>query len=286
MKTIAALGPEGTFSDLAARSFVRTLGDLMEIMDIKYFKSIKSTFNAVGKECEFGVLPIENLSEGYVEVVLDLLMDGDLEIVHELLLPIQFSFVSYAESLQQIRKLFVQYVAEGQCSVFIEKLPDVSVIRTNSNMASLELLKEDNVSAGAIVPHHAIASVPFPLVVPNVNDYKNNATRFIVLARQGSERVLSQQGAMKTSFVVIDDNDYPGLLVGILSAFSNRGINLTSIMSRPAKTSIGKYHFFIDIEGHKDDPRVNKAFEEISRLNRVMVLGSYQRAHNQVTDEH
>jgi prephenate dehydratase len=280
MKTIATLGPEGTFSDLAAKSYIHAFGEVLGIAGIKYFKSMKTTFKAVGMECDFGVLPIENLSEGYVEVVLDLLVGADLEIVHELLLPIQFSFVSYSKTLKEIRRIFVQYVAEGQCGNFMDSLGDVTIVRTESNMASLSLLKDDDIPSGAIAPFHAIAALSFPLIVPNVNDYESNTTRFIVLAGQGISQSLNQHRDHKTSFIVLDDNDYPGLLVSILSSFSNRGINLTSIMSRPAKTAIGNYHFFIDIEGHKDDQTVKEAFEEISRLNKVQVLGSYPRAYS------
>ena len=151
MKTIATLGPEGTFSDLATKSYLNDIGEVLGIKGIKYFKSIKRTFKAIGTECDFGVLPIENLSEGYVEVVLDLLVGGDLEIVHELLLPIQFSFVSYAKTLKEVTNIFVQYVAEGQCGNFIDSLGDMSIVKTESNMASLDLLKKDNISLGAIV---------------------------------------------------------------------------------------------------------------------------------------
>ncbi|MDH4230810.1 MAG: ACT domain-containing protein [Nitrospirota bacterium] len=279
MTKIATLGPQGTFSDLAAKSYLHTFGEALGLNGIKYFKSIKSTFKAVGTECDFGVLPIENLSEGYVEVVLDLLVDSDLEIVHELVLPIQFSFVSYAKTLQDIKKIFVQYVAEGQCGNFIDSLPDVTVVRTESNMVSLDLLKKDNVSSGAIVPCHA--DLAFPSILPNVNDYENNATRFIVLSGKGLVQSPKEEYNCKTSFIVVDDNDYPGLLVRILSPFSSRGLNLTSIISRPAKTSIGRYHFFIDIEGHEADLKVKEAFDEISSLNNVKILGSYPRAHCQ-----
>jgi prephenate dehydratase len=278
MKTIATLGPEGTFSGLATKSYLNDFGEVLSIKGIKYFKSIKSTFRAVGTECDIGVIPIENLSEGYVEIVLDLLVGGDLEIVHELLLPIQFSFVLYAKNLKEVSNIFVQYVAERQCGNFIDRLGDISIVRTESNMASLDLLERENMSSGAIVPYHALADLSLPLIVPNVNDYENNTTRFVVLARQGIAQSLNQQCDCKTSFIVIDDNDYPGLLVSILSSFSKRGVNLTSIMSRPAKTSIGKYHFFIDIDGHKNDRKVKEAFDEISSLNKVKILGSYPKA--------
>ncbi len=279
METIATLGPEGTFSDQAAKQYLREFGDVKQISGIRYFKSIKSAFKAVGNACDFGVLPIENLSEGYVELVLDLLLGSDLQIIHELLLPIQFSFVSPSKTLKDVKTVFVQYVAEGQCGNFIDTMPGAAIVRTDSNMESLELLKKADVSAGAIVPHHGVADLSFPLVIPNVDDYKNNVTRFIVLARQGAmERPTGGQD-YKTSIIVMDEHDYPGLLVKILMSFSKRNINLTSIMSRPAKTTIGKYHFFIDAEGHRQEPPVKEALEEISALNKLKILGSYPRAH-------
>jgi len=85
-------------------------------------------------------------------------------------------------------------------------------------------------------------------------------------------------GAYRTSLIILNDNDYPGLLVSILSAFSSRGINLSSIMSRPTWDSMGKYHFFIDIEGHVNDNSVSDAISEIEKVNKIKILGSYGKA--------
>lgn len=290
MTTIATLGPPGTFSDIAAHQYVAALGD-PQALEIRYYKSIKSAFMAIGSECDCGVLPIENLSEGFVQVLLDLLLDGELQIIHELYLPIRFSFVSLAREISAVRKIFVQFMAKGQCITFIEGFQDVKIENTESNIQSLDLMLLEPEVAGAIVPFHSVQGKSFPIHMDNVGDYRNNSTRFIALAPDACSPHLSPAPAgktapaiesqaldSKTSLIVLDDQDYPGLLVQILSAFSKRNINLRSIMSRPTREYIGKYHFFIDIEGHRDAEHVKAALGEISQLNKVKILGSYAAA--------
>lgn len=150
-----------------------------------YFNSMKRTLTVVGTECVSGVLPIENLPEGYIEVVLDLLMDGKLEIVRELTLANQFAFVSYAGTYKEIKHIFVQHAAKLQCGNFIDSFQNVPIVRTKSHFESLDLLNKHSLSSGAIVPIHAVAVSAFPLIVPNVNDHKNNMTSCIVFAWRG-----------------------------------------------------------------------------------------------------
>lgn len=274
MTTIATLGPAGTFSEMAAQRYIQDHPDLQG-SSIRFYRSIKQAFLAIGPECERGVLPIENLSEGFVQVLLDLLLANNLELIHELYLPIRFSFVSNAANLADLKTVFVQFMAKGQCSSFLESLGAVEIVSTDSNIESLELTLEQGMTTGAVVPHHAIAQRSFPILFANIGDYPNNATRFVALAPQGQIQPPRPAGNSKTSLIILDDQDHPGLLVSLLASFSNRGINLRSIMSRPTGESIGKYHFFLDIEGHRDDEPVRAALEEVSQLNKVKVLGSY-----------
>lgn len=274
MPKIATLGPKETFSDLATQQYVKS----QEIpFEIQYFTSLSDTFKAIGKECEIGVLPIENLSEGYVQVVLDHLLDTDLVVISELLLPIQFSFVGYCDDLSQLTDLYVQFVAHGQCSEFINRLQNINVHNTQSNIESLVLAQKQGKGAGAIIPQHALTlAEKGSLIKNNVTNYENNQTRFLVISNQAQDRLLDKH--YKTSLVVKNENDCPGVLGNIINAFALQKVNLTSIMSRPTKSQLGKYHFFIDIDGHHLDANVKQALQQIKSQYPVTVIGSYIKA--------
>ena len=275
MKKIATLGPKGTFSDKAAKIFSTQLDEEYEI---EYYPSIKKVLNAIGKTCDYGVLPIENLTEGFVSVVLDYLVSSELTIVSEIMLPIRFSFVGKATNLTDLQHLYVQFVAKGQCADFIDSLGNVEIITTQSNMESLEKVKESNNADGAIVPSDSYTATEFSPVVENVNDYPNNATRFLAFTSNPTIGNYSSDENYRTSLIVIDDNDRAGLLEGILSSFAKRNINLTSIVSRPTGQAFGKYHFFIDFEGHLREEKIAAALDEIKVMNKVKVLGSYPKS--------
>lgn len=271
MNIIATLGPKGTYSELATLKYIESQNDSYEI---QYFNSIKKTLASVGNSCNFGVIPIENLSEGFVSLVLDLLAETNLTIVSEVILPIKFSFVSMTSSVSEIDKLYVQFVAKSQCSDFISTLNNIDIVTTESNIESLNLILKNAGLGSAIVPSYSYEQSQFNCVIDDVTDYENNQTRFIVLTDE-KEPLQNTTGSSKTSMVILDDDDHPGLLGDILSSFSNRNINLLSIISRPTRKIFGKYNFFIDIDGHIDDALVFDAVEEIKRKNKVKVLGSY-----------
>lgn len=271
MPQIATLGPKETFSDLATQLYIKSQNTSFEV---QYFSSLSDTFKAIGKECELGVLPIENLSEGYVQVVLDHLLDTNLVVIAELLLPIQFSFVGNCTDLSQLSDLYVQFVAHGQCSEFINKLQNINIHNTQSNIESLVLAKKQGKGAGAIIPQHALdIADKNSLIKKKVADYANNQTRFLVLSNKPQARQLNQD--YKTTLVVKNNKDCPGVLGNIVNAFARQKVNLTSIMSRPTKSQFGKYHFFIDIDGHQADENISRALEQIKSQYPVTVIGSY-----------
>lgn len=275
MLNIATLGPKETFSDLATQQFISSQS---KPFIINYFNSLSETFRAIGSDCEYGVLPIENLSEGYVQVVLDHLLNTDLIVVSELLLDIQFSFVADCNKLSELTDLYVQFVAHGQCSEFINQLfSNVKIHNTQSNIESLQLAKEQGRRAGAIIPQHALEQVKKQwLVKKNVTNYENNQTRFLVLSKQAQGKLPNEY--YKTTLVVKNDNDCPGVLGNIVNAFASQKVNLTSIMSRPTKSQFGKYHFFIDIDGHQLDENISASLAQISAEYPVTIIGSYVKA--------
>ena len=113
-------------------------------------------------------------------------------------------------------------------------------------------------------------------MVENIADYKNNETRFVLVRKDAAG--YDESKTYKTSLLIFEGADKPGVLSGILSGFSSRGINLMSIMSRPTKEMLGRYHFFIDIEGHYSEGRIKEALTEIGKENTVKLLGSYPKA--------
>jgi prephenate dehydratase len=276
MTTIATLGPAGTFSDQVAKEFRRSLrGDIA----INYCNSIKKVFKAVSDGCDYGIVPIENLSEGFIPLVLDLLVTSRLRIIGERIIPINFSCISSLADIRDIEKLFVQFVSRGQCSEFIESLGEhVEIVTTDSNTLALTRMTGDPGKSAAIVPSHFVGPGDFPLVITNINDYPNNQTRFFVLTGENTNTPDCTSPGCKTSLIIINDDDHPGLLEKILSAFSKQHINLLAITSRPTKEQFGKYHFFIGLAGSQNDIRVINALEEIGKISRVKILGSYERA--------
>ncbi|MDO6528122.1 prephenate dehydratase [Motilimonas sp. 1_MG-2023] len=274
MSVVATLGPKDTFSDMATQRYLLAQGLSSKVA---YFPTLKTAFNAIGNEADWGVLPIENLSEGYVQVVLDGLMATDLFIRDEILLPIKFALVTNCQSLAEVRSLYVQFVAHGQCSEFIESLQGIAIHNTQSNMESLNALEGATEPAAAVIPHHVLKEWSKDCFkIDNVTDFAHNQTRFLVLGKQPQK--IDPALAYKTTLVVRDDHDKPGVLGSIVTALSDRRINMTSIMSRPTKSQLGKYHFFIDIEGHCEQDNIAAAIAQINLSYQVKVLGSYQAA--------
>jgi len=282
MKTIAAPGPSNTFSETAAKMYAQRFAPDAQI---QLFPSIKKVFSSIGKKCDTGILPIENMLDGYIPQVLDLLLNSRLTVTDELLLPIHFSFAANCTKIEDVKRIFVQFSTKGQCSDFFDSLPSsqIEIITTESNGESLECLVNGNPSDGAVVSSFAMQSQGFPLIVKNVNDYEDNKTRFVVIAEQESE--YDEKLAYKTSIAILEGVDRPGMLSDILSAFSKRDINLLSIISRPTKESMGKYHFFIDIEGYARNEKVQDALAEVRKCGFVKLIGSFPKAIQSVNSQ-
>ncbi|MDD3224127.1 MAG: prephenate dehydratase domain-containing protein [Clostridium sp.] len=273
MNSIATLGPAGTFSELATKKYIEKTNKNIETA---FYPTITKVFNSIGKECELGIIPIENTLDGYVHLVLDLLAQEDLHIIQELVLPIQFSFVANSSDISGIKKVYAQFKTQGQCYNFLEQLNSIKVITTESNGESFEKLKDGIFEESAIIPQYLLNTEnKFPFVIENVTDSQDNETRFVVLSKNTESYNINKN--YRTSIVIMDAIDNkPGVLSKILNEFSSRNINLTSIMSRPTKRALGKYYFFIDIEGHYAiNKNISQAIKIISKNNTVKVLGSF-----------
>ena len=273
MKKIAVLGPEGTFSDSAAKEYLKSEGVVMESI---YFSTIDEAFHSVGRECDYGIIPIENTLDGYVQRTIDLLSEENVHIVKEILIPVQFSLLADCVSIDEIRQLFVQFKATGQCRRFVDSLKGVSVVATQSNMESYYRFKNGIRGDAAIVPAHIAKGDVAGLKMDNVTDSESNFTRFIVI-EPGESRVKLESGRQfKASVYITPEVDRPGMLFEILSAFYDNHVNLVSIISRPTKKEMGTYNFYIETKGgFGEKDAVIKALNKINRNYGIKVMGIY-----------
>ena len=263
--TIAYLGPEATFTHQAA---LERFGNSLRYLPLR---TIAEVFAEVSKRhADFGVVPVENSTEGIVTHTLDMFMDSDLKIVAQVLLPISQCLMSRA-SRRQIKRLFIHPQSLAQCRVWLQRnFPDVELIETSSNARSAELAVREKQSA-AIAGLLAAEKYGLPVLEHNVQDNAENATRFLVLGRQSPPRT----GRDRTSLMFCVA-DRPGALHGAIAPFRRYRINMTKLESRPSKRKAWQYYFFVDCDGHAEDAKVARALDELGRhCVFVKVLGSY-----------
>lgn len=263
---VAYLGPEGTFTHLAA---LRHFGSSASYIPVE---SIKATFDAVeSNKAEYGLVPIENSNEGVVSYTLDMFMDYDLKIAAEILLEISHNLVSKSGDKNKIKKIYSHPQATAQCRVWLERnLPGVSVFEATSTSRAADIASKDE-EAAAISSELAAKLYDLNFVEKHIEDNKKNYTRFLMISRDYPAKT----GNDKTS-VMFSLKDRPGALYESLQPFMESSINLNKIESRPSKRRAWEYIFFIDMEGHIEDEAVIKAIEK-TKENCLYLkhLGSY-----------
>jgi chorismate mutase / prephenate dehydratase len=265
---IAYLGPEATFTHQAA---IQRFGASLRYIPLK---TVPDVFTEVSKHrADYGVVPVENSTEGVVTHTLDMFVDSDLKIVSQIVLPIQHCLLSNGLR-SQIRKLFAHPQSLGQCRAWIQaNLPKAEIIETSSNARSAELaakLKGTAAIAGVL----AAERYDLDVLEYDIQDNVANATRFLVLGRQSTPPT----GQDRTS-LMISITDKVGALYTALAAFRRFRINMTKIESRPSKRKAWEYFFFIDCDGHVEEPKVRNAIDYLSEhCNFIKVLGSYPNA--------
>jgi chorismate mutase / prephenate dehydratase len=263
--TIAYFGPEATFTHQAAIDKFGTS------LNYSAQKTIGDVFNEVARQqADYGVVPVENSTEGVVSHTLDMFADSDLKIVAQIVLNIQQCLMSKAP-LAKIKRLYVHPQSYAQCRGWLAKnLPKVEVIEASSNARSAELAAQDKQAAslgGAL----AAEKYGLKILAKNIQDNSVNITRFIVLGRQCSPPT----GDDRTS-LMLSVADRAGALHEAIAAFRKFKINMTKIESRPSKRKAWEYFFFIDCAGHFQDAKVAKAIQHLGQhCNFVKVLGSY-----------
>jgi prephenate dehydratase len=264
--SIGVLGPEGTFSERAAKKWSPQA-------DIIFFDDIEDVLLAVeGGNVELGVVPLENSLEGGVGITLDLLLNSEAKIVGEVNVPIRHCLLGRSESIKMILS---HPQALAQCRKYLKQhYPGVELRATGSTTHAAKLAQEFPEMA-AIASEKNAELYGLRVLERDIQDGRENVTRFAVVALDAP----LPTGRDKTSLVIYLERDRPGALWDILGEFAARGINLTRIESRPSKRELGDYYFYIDLEGHLSDGALQDAlFGMEKKAAMVKVLGSYPRA--------
>jgi prephenate dehydratase len=281
MLSIAHLGPQGTYSELAATLYAQWLGaqplsntDLLQPQpsQLKAYATIAQAIQATAQaETDISVVPIENSIGGSVTTTLDTLWEQEnLHIQKALELPIHHALLSYASDLTALTTIYSHPQALAQCQRWLEKhLPTAQVIAANSTTEALKLLK-DQPTIGAISSLWAAKLYQLPIVAHPINDYANNCTRFWILSRNPT------QCGSHTSLSFSLPTNTPGALLKPLQLFASQSINMSRIESRPTQLSLGDYRFFIDIETGLDDPNTQASLQLLKNCTvDLKIFGSY-----------
>lgn len=266
---VAFLGPEGTFTQQAA---YRHFGHAICATP---FPTIKEIFRSVESgACQYGVVPVENSSEGVITHTLDNFLHTSLVIAGEVSLRIHHNLMSASDSLDAVEEIFSHQQSLGQCREWLDRfLAGARRTAVSSNAEAARLALETPRSA-AIAGEVAAELYGLQILARNIEDEPDNTTRFLVVGRNP----VGPTGSDKTSLMLAIQND-PGALHGVLEPFARHGISMSKIESRPSRRAAWDYVFFVDVEGHRDDKQVAEALAELDqRVTMLNVLGSYPRA--------
>ena len=263
---VAFLGPLGTFSESAAtKHFGHAARLLPQISIDDVFREVEAC------HADYAVVPIENSTEGAIGRTLDLLMNTPLKICGEVVLRIHQHLLSNETSLDKITKVYSHAQSLAQCHEWLNRtLPNAQRISMGSNAQAAQFAASEP-GAAAIAGEAAADRYQLPKLASSIEDEPNNTTRWVVLGRQEA----GSSGRDKTSLIMSAHNR-TGALSTLLAPFSDAGVSMTRLESRPARHTLWEYVFFVDIEGHRDDAAVASALAELERRAAYLkVLGSY-----------
>jgi len=267
---VAFLGPEGSFAHLAAR---RQFGGLAVLVPVP---SIPGVYAAVERgKTELGVVPIENTTEGVVTQSLDRCVESEATICAEILLRISQCLMSRSGRLEDVRRVASHPQGLAQCREWLARhLPNVEQVETQSTARAAEWAAREG-DVAAITSEIAAEIHGLAIIERAIEDRRDNTTRFLVIG----ERPPAPSGADLTSVVFTLRKAEAGALHRLLDPFARHGVNLASIQSRPLKGRPWEYLFFVDLEGHVAEARVQAALADAAeRVNSYKVLGSFPRA--------
>ena len=266
---IAYLGPEGTFTQQAVH---RHFGHSVQALG---HPAIETVFEQVqGAEADFGVVPIENSTQGIVSHTLDMFLEFDLKICGEVEMRIHHNLLTHSGSLAAIERVYAHHQSLSQCKGWLRRnLPEVEALPVSSNAEAARRVRTAP-EAAAIASQSAAEIYDVPVLFSNIEDHADNTTRFLVIGRQ----LFSPSGDDKTT-LLLAGHEGPGLLHTLLEPLARHEVNMNRIESRPSRLGNWKYVFFVDVDGHADEEPLKAALLALAeRGDQARVLGSYPRA--------
>ena len=264
--TIAYLGPEGTYTQAAV---VKHFGQAVRNLDVK---TIADVFRVVEQgKAHFGVVPVENSTEGVITHTLDCFAKSDLKVCGEVQLPISHQLLSNADGLTAVKKVYAHPQALAQCRKWLERyLPEAEVCNASSNAEAAIIASKDSTVA-AIAGDIAAKLYDISVLASGIEDERNNTTRFLIIGTDS----YSASGEDKTSFMVSAPNKV-GSLFELLKPLYDAGVDMSRIESRPSRQTNWEYVFYIDLIGHIDNPTVADAIEKLKAKSAFFkLIGSY-----------
>jgi chorismate mutase / prephenate dehydratase len=272
--SIAFLGPLGTYSEEAA---LKQFGLGRQAVVCGSIDEVFRTIEAGA--ADYGVVPVENSTEGAIGLTLDLLLASPLQICGEIMLPIHHCLLSKQTDITKISHVFSHSQSLAQCHEWLNKqLPGVTREPVTSNAFAAQMIHDlvssDGTFAAAIASKRAAELFNLNVLAENIEDDANNTTRFLVLGKQQ----VAPSGKDKTSLVLATQNK-PGAMVDLLAPLAKNGVSMTKFESRPSKLGLWDYVFYVDIEGHISDEKVADALNQIkAKAAFVKILGVYPTA--------
>ena len=263
---VAFLGPQSTFTHMATMQQFGTSAQLVPL------KSIPAIFEEVERgRAHYGVVPVENSTEGVVNHTLDMFISSELQVIAEIMLEISHNLLSRSGRPELIRSIVSHPQPLAQCRHWLEtNMPETPLLDVASTAEAARMAAEDE-SVAAIAGQAAADQYGLQVVKARIEDNPNNFTRFLVIGRN----IPARSGDDKTS-IMFSVKDEPGILYRMLEPFSKRRINLAKIESRPMKQKAWEYIFFLDLIGHINDRQIAAAVDELRQhCHFLKVLGSY-----------
>jgi chorismate mutase/prephenate dehydratase len=268
--TVAYLGPRGTFSERAAMKHFGLAAEAVAVPSIdEVFRNVESA------AADFGVIPVENSTEGAVGRSLDLMPQTSAKVCGEVIVRIHHHLMAKATGpIGEVRRVFSHGQSLAQCHEWLNaNMPKAERVAVSSNAEAARRASEEAGSA-AVAGEMAAEHYGLTILASNIEDEPNNTTRFLVLGDYEPK----PSGRDKTS-LVLSARNRAGAVYEMLTPFAKRGVSMTKFESRPSKVAVWEYLFFVDIEGHRDSPQVAEALEEVGGIaGYIKVLGSYPAA--------
>jgi chorismate mutase/prephenate dehydratase len=266
---VAFLGPEGNVSQAAV---IKHFGHSVRAVALP---TIEEVFGEIETGvADFGIVPVENSSQGTITNSFDLFVSSELHICGEVALRIEQHLMSRQSRIEDVTRLYADGASLSQCRGWLkDNMPGVECVAVSSSAGAARRARDDH-SAAAIAGQAASEVYGLSVLVPNIEDRADNTTRFLVIGRE----LFAASGGDKTS-LLLSSSHKPGALQALLYTLSTHDINMTRIESRQARRGEQEFVFFVDVEGHAKDEAVATALRELEKEGYLMrVLGSYPHA--------